>query len=320
MLWRQTFTTQIGQTPMDWPGHGKNSITGYHQTWLVTNMAGDKHGWWQTWLVSNMAGKSRIQPIHGGLKGIFETFVQRSMDSWLLSSTRHVTSCHLHYPRRSPKDVDSWDTWTLQTLLLKLQRCQIIIKKTKSQVARISWPVIFQSISLWKSPFPAHADRSSHCTTCPKHHEKAPEEQDGWAFATSNDTAWGTRHSKPQIAFSGNGSRENRSGFGVTSISPIGTGIVQEVHQAFSVFQLCQGTKAAILFHNAEPPEVGEDVALRRCGGPNPDRITTAVATMQPQGLTRVQASKNLKYCSCSGKVCLKTSWSILINANHHVL
>ena len=50
-----------------------------------------KHGWWQTWLVSNMAGKSRIQPIHGGLKGIFETFVQRSLDSWLLSSTRRVT-------------------------------------------------------------------------------------------------------------------------------------------------------------------------------------------------------------------------------------
>ena len=305
MLWRQTFTTQIGQTPMDWPGHGKNSITGYHQTWLVTNMAGVKHGWEIPYTAYTWRLEGNFWDFCATQLGFLITVIDKA--------------CHLHYPRRSPKDVDSWDTWTLQTLLLKLQRCQIIIKKTKSQVARISWPIIFQSISLWKSPFPAHADRSSHCTTCPKHHEKAPEEQDGWAFATSNDTAWGTRHSKPQIAFSGNGSRENRSGFGVTSISPI-TGIVQEVHQAFSVFQLCQGTKAAILFHNAEPPEVGEDVALRRCGGPNPDRITTAVATMQLQGLTRVQASKNLKYCSCSGKVCLKTSWSILINANHHVL
>lgn len=67
------------------------------------------------------------------------------------------------------------------------------------------------------------ADRSSHCTTCPKHHEKAPEEQDGWAFATSNDTA-----------------------------------------------------KAAILFHNAEPPEVGEDVAKNDLHATDPGSIHDA--------------------------------------------
>lgn len=56
-----------------------------------------------------------------------------------------------------------------------------------------------------------------------QHHEKAPEEQDGWAFATSNDTA-----------------------------------------------------KAAILFHNAEPPEVGEDVAKNDLHATDPGSIHDA--------------------------------------------